>query len=219
MKKRSKFLMVFGYVILVGSLLWLIISGAGALMKNGSAPPDIAQKGDVCEFTAIFADEAFEVKNSVNFIPTGKEHYYLAVSEDGIVRFLVRAKPSWINKRFADNGLAESGGVKIKGRVTRMDYKLTKEVSEMNTELIKDGTLTAAETINANYYIDARYKEFGRLRLLCGAGIVVLGVLFFLGGRSGALQSNKAVATVLCVAAVGVGLLTIYTLSVGGSGL
>lgn len=206
-------------MLLAACLLWLIGSGAASLMKNGSASPDSAQQGDVCEFTAIFADEAFEVKHTINFIPTGKDHYYLMASEDGLVQFLVRAKPSWINKRFADSGFAESGEVKIKGRVTRMDYKLTKEVIDMNNELIQDGTFTAAEAPNVNFYIDARYKEFGRLRLLCGVGIVVLGVLFFLSYRSGVLQSNKAVATILVVAALGVALLTIHTLSVGGSGI
>lgn len=219
MKAKSKFLTVFSYVILAGCLIWLIFSGAVALFKNGSALPDNARSGDVCEFTAIFADEAFEVENTVNFIPTGKEHYYLMVSEDGVVKFLVRAKPSWINKHFSDSGFAESGGVKIKGRVTSMDYKLTKEVADINNMLLRDGTLTAEESLNVYYYIDARYKEFGGLRLLCGGGIVVLGVFFFLGSRSGMLQSNKAVRIVLGVAALGIALLTIYTLTVGGIGI
>ncbi|MDE6726862.1 MAG: hypothetical protein K2J80_02850 [Oscillospiraceae bacterium] len=219
MRSNSKFATFFCYAVLAAGLLWLVVSGAAAMMKNGSTPPDSVQRGDVCEFTAVFADEAFEVKNTVNFIPTGKEHYYLAVSEDGIVRYLVRAKPSWISKRFTDSGLAESGGVKIKGRITRMDYKLTQEVSEMNTELIRSRTITAADTINANFYIDARYREFGGLRLLCGGGVIVVGGLFFLGIRSGILQSNKAAKIVLGAVAFVLRLIMIYTLTVGGAGV
>lgn len=219
MKAKSKILTGFGYVILAAVLLWLIISGAVALMKNGSASPDDAQKGDVCEFTAIFADEAFEVKNTVNFIPTGKEHYYLMVSEDGIVRFLVRAKPSWIDKHFSESGFAESGGVKIKGRIVSMDYKLIQEAKDINNMLLRSEAITEEESINVYYYIDARYKEFGGLRLLCGGGIVVICVLSFLGSRSGMLQSNNAIKIVLGVAALGISLLTIYTLTVGGIGV
>lgn len=219
MKTKSKFLMVFRYVILAAVLLWLIVSGAVALIKNGSALPDDAQKGDVCEFTAFFADEAFEVENTVNFIPTGKEYYYLAVSEDGIVRFLVRAKPSWIDKNFPNSGFAKSGGVKIKGRIVSMDYKLIQEAKDINNMLLQSETLTAEESLNVYYYIDARYKEFGGLRLLCGGGIVVIGVIFFLGSRSGMLQSNNAVKIVFGIAAVGIALLTLYTLTVGGTGV
>ena len=219
MKTKSKFLTVFGYVILAAVLLWLIISGAVALMKNGSALPDNAKKGDVCEFTAIYANEAFEVENTVDFIPTGKEHYYLVVSEGGIVRFLVRAKPSWIDKNFPNSGFSESGGVKIKGRIVSMDYKLTKEVDDINNTLLRSETITEEESLNIYYYIDARYKEFGGLRLLCGGGIVVIGVLFFLGGRNGMFRSNNALKIVFGVAALGIALLTLYTLTVGGTGI
>lgn len=218
MQTKSKFLTVFRYVILAAVLLWLLISGAVALIKNGSALPDDARKGDVCEFTAIFADEAFEVENTVNFIPTGKEHYYLAVSEDGFVRFLVRAKPSWIDKNFPNSGFSESG-VKIKGRIVSMDYKLIQEAKDINNMLLQSETITEEKSLNVYYYIDARYKEFGGLRLLCGGGIIVIGVLFFLSNRNGMLQSNNAIKIVLGIVALGIALLTLYTLTVGGTGV
>lgn len=216
--KRNRFVTIFSYVILAGCMIWFIGSGVAVLSKKGSVSPDHASKGEVCEFSAIYTDEAFEVKNSVNFIPTGKEHYYLMVSEDGFVRFLVRAKPSWIKKHFADNGFAEGGGVKIKGIVVRMDYDLTKEVRDMNSKLV-GGTLTAEESINTSYYIDARYKEFGRLRIFSGIGVIVVGVLFYFGMMSGILQNNKFIKAVFGIVSVGIALLLIYTLSVGGFGI
>lgn len=216
--KRNRFVTIFSYVILAGCMIWFIGSGVAVLSKKGSASPSSVQKGEVCEFTAIYTDEAFEVKNSVNFIPTGKEHYYLMVSEDGLVKYLVRAKPSWINKHFTGNGFAESSDVKIKGIVARMDYDLTKEVRDMNNELIANGTLTAAESINTSYYIDARYKEFGRLRIFSGIGVIVVGVLFYFGMMSGMLQNNKFIKAIFGIVSVGIALLMIYTLSVGGFG-
>ena len=216
---RRKGLTGFGIVVLAICLLFLIITGVVSLLKNGSVPPEAAGRGDVCEFTALYAGEILEMKHSVNFIPTGKEHYYLAVSDDGVVRYLVRAKPSWIAKHFGDNGLAESGGVTVKGSVVRVDYEMIKEINELNVQLMKSEAITDNEKLSTNYYIDARYKEFGLLRILCGVGLIVVGVLVFFGVQSGMLPNNKAIALVVGLVSLGVAVLTIYTLSVGGTGL
>ena len=218
MNRRSRFLAGFGVVFFVICMLFLIVTGAMSLLKNGSVSPEAAERGDVCEFTALYAGEILEMKHSINFIPTGKEHYYLAVSEDGVVRLLVRAKPSWIDKHFGDSGFAEDG-VTIKGRIVRTEYEMIKEINEINIRLMQNGLIESNEAISTNYYIDARYKEFGLLRILCGVGIIVVAVLIFFGGRSGMLPNNKGVALIVGLISLGVAVLTIYTLSVGGSGL
>ena len=217
MKPRSRFLTGFGIVFAVICLLFLIVTGAVSLMKNGSVPPNSAGRGDVCEFTALYAGEVLEMKHSVNFIPTGKEHYYLAVSEDGVVRYLVRAKPSWIDKHFS--GGYAIGGVTVKGNVVRAEYEMIKEINELNIQLMQNGVITADEKLSTNYYIDARYKEFGLLRIICGVGILVVVVLVLFGVRSGMLPNNRAIALVVGLISLGVAVLTIYTLSVGGSGI
>lgn len=219
MKPRSKFLTGFGIVFAVICLLFLIVTGAVSLMKNGSVPPNYAGRGDVCEFNALYVGEVLEMKHSINFIPTGKEHYYLAVSEDGVVRFLVRAKPSWIDAHFSDKGLAENYGVSVKGRLVRAEYEMIKEINELNIRLMQNGLIESDEAISTSYYIDARYKEFGLLRILCGVGISVFVVVMFLGIKSGVLPGNKAISVVVSLVLLGIAVLTIYTLSVGGSGL
>ena len=216
--KRSRFLTGFGIVFFAICLLFLIVTGAMSLLKNGSVSPNAAGRGDVCEFTAVAAGEILEMKHTLNFIPTGKEHYYLAVTDDGVVQFLVRAKPSWIDKNFVD-GFAENGGVTIKGRIVRAEYEMIKEINEINIRLMQNGLISNDEKLSTNYYIDARYKEFGLLRILCGVGIIVVAVLVFFGVRSGMLPNNKGIALVVGLVSLGVAVLTIYTLSVGGSGL
>ena len=216
--KRSRFLTGFGAVFFAICLLFLIVTGAMSLLKNGSVSPNAADRGDVCEFTAVAAGKALEMKHTLNFIPTGKEHYYLAVSEDGLVQFLVRAKPSWIDKHFGDSGSSEDG-VTIKGRIVRTEYEMISEINEINIKLMQSGVITSDGALSTNYYIDARYKEFGLLRILCGVGITVVGVLVFFGVRSGMLPNNKGIALVVGLISLGVAVLTIYTLSVGGSGL
>ena len=215
---RRKGLTGFGIVVLVICLMFLIVTGAMSLLKDGSASPEAAGRGDVCEFTAIFADEALEMKHTINFIPTGREHYYIAVSEDGMVPFLVRAKPSWIEKRFGGNGFAESE-VTVKGRVVRVEYEMIKEINELNIRLLQNGLDLSDGSLNTNYYIDVRYKEFGLLRIICGIGLIGVGVLVFFGVRSGMLPNNRGVALIVGAVTFGVLVLTIYTLSIGGSGL
>ena len=216
---RRRGLTVFGFVVPTICLLFLIVTGVIPLLKNGSVSPEAAKRGDVCEFTALYAGEVLEMKHSVNFIPTGKEHYYLAISEDGIVQYLVRAKPSWIEKHFSSSGLAENGGVTVKGSVVRVEYEMIKEINELNVQLMQNGLLSAGEALSVNFYIDARYKEFGLLRILSGIGITVVVVLVFLGIRSGVLPNNKLVALAVGLVFLGIAVLTIYTLSVGGTGL
>lgn len=216
---RRKGLTRFGFVVLAICLLFLIISGAVSLLKNGSASPETAGQGDVCEFTAQYAGEILEMKHSVNFIPTGKEHYYLVVSDGGVVRYLVRAKPSWIEKRFDSNGLAINGGVAMKGNVVRTEYEMIKEINELNVKLIQNELITAGETLSTSYYIDLRYREFGLLRIICGVGLIGIGVLVFFGIQSDMLPNNKGIALIVGLVSLGVAVLTIYTLTVGGTGL
>lgn len=194
-------------MILGACLLWLIVSGAAAFFKRGSKDPASAAPGEVCEFTADTAAQAFQVKNSINFIPTGTEHYYITgTMGEGLTPFLVRAKPKWFEKNFKDGS---SGAVKVTGKVTRLDYKITDEVRKLNNGL-------AGGTLNMYYFIDTRYREFGIMRVLSGLGLIAVGVLGFLFKRSGIL-ANKAVSVPLALFAVAVGAFTVYTLSVGGA--
>lgn len=207
--------MAFSVIIMAICMLFFIGTGVAALVKSGSVSPDSAQNGELCEFTAVYAFEAFEVSNSVNFIPTGREHYYLMYTDDGAVRYLVRAKPSWIKKRFDENGLAVGLGQKIKGLVGSFDYEIKDDVRELNAAIL----LENIGSLSTSYYIDARYKEFGWLRIFSGIGVIVVGVLLRLAAISGIFQGNKLLKAIFGIISLGVSLLMIYTLSVGGVGI
>lgn len=213
--KRSRFAMVLSVIIMALCMIFFIGTGVAALAKSGSVSPDSAQKGDVCEFTAVYAFKAFEVENSVNFIPTGKEHYYLMYTKDDAVRYLVRAKPSWIKKRFDENGLAVGLGQKIKGLVAPFDYEIKDDVRELNAAIL----LENIGSLSTNNYIDARYKEFAWLRIFSGIGFVVVVVFLRLATISGFFQGNKLLKALFGVISLGVSLLLLYTLSVGGVGI
>lgn len=208
MNTKSKFWTGFLFVFLAVFLIGLVVSGVAALIKNGSASPYGAQKGDVCEFSVLYAKEACTLKRTVNFIPTNKEHFYLVISENDLVPFLVRETPSWFKKNFTESGIARGGAVKIKGAVTRYhSYKLTKIIDSINADLSENGL-----SVSPSLYIDALYKQLGGLRILAGAGIIVIGLLAFFGVKSGFLLTRKPALIALCVAAIGVIGLTVYVL-------
>ncbi len=207
-----------GVIVMAAISLFLIISGAVSLLKNGSASPESAGKGDVCEFSSVYAVEALEIKHSVNLIPTGKDHYYLMIASDNSVApFLVRAKPSFIEKNFV-GGIAMLGSQKIKGKVTRLNYKAASEVSSINSKLLAESLISSGEELDKYYYIDMRYKEFGGLRILCGIGFAALVAVGFIGGRSGTLGKggNKLLGGVFLILTLGLLVLMLYTLSMSG---
>lgn len=209
--------MVFSVIIMAICMIFLIATGIMSLAKSGSASLEAAQKGEVCEFTAQYASEALETSHSVNFIPVGKEHYYVVVSDDNIVKYLVRAKPSWIKKHFTADGTAIGNGQKIKGVLTRMDYDNRDEIQKMNSQLA--GVGESANYLSTSLYIDARYKEFGWLRIFSGIGFVAMLVLTRFATVSGLNQSKSPLKFVFGLVILGVAILMLYTLSVGGIGI
>lgn len=210
MNTKSRARIIISAIITGLMMLFLIGTGIAGLAKSGSANPNAVKKGEVCEFAAFYAEEAYEIKNSVNFIPTGKEHFYVMVTEDDVVRYLVRAKPSWINKRFPDEGFAEYDDVVVKGLVCEFDYEIKQQIRKEGGELFTDGTLSGT------YYIDMRYKEFAWLRILCGLAFGA--VLVFGNLMSATLRGNKFLGAIFGIVSLGVAVLLLYTLSVGGMG-
>lgn len=212
--KSNRFAMIVTGIIMIAIMLWFVVSGVTALTKSGSVPPDRAQKGDLCEFTAEYAGKVFDFTTEAVVVPIGKEDFYLMDSEDGMVRFIVRAKPSWINKHFAEDGSAKEGLAKVKGDVKRMDEDLSKIVRELNNGYVEKGLLTADNGINTIYFIDVRYKEFGWVRIIAGVVFFGVGVLVRLAMANGMLQ-KKPIKVVYGAALLGVAVLVLYTFRVG----
>lgn len=214
---------VFAFVFILILALFMLVTGVVAVFKNNSVPVNRAGKGDIAEFTPAFATEMLTLKHSVNLIPIGKDHYYVMMTVNSdidadIVPFLVRAKPSYIEKNFP-NGISVGASEKIKGKVTRLNSNATSEVRELNSRLLSEGLITSNGQLNTYYYIDLRYKEFGVYRILCGVGFAVFITLGFLGGRSGVLGKggNKLLIGIFFVLTIGLAILMLYVLNVGGS--
>lgn len=210
---KKKVSIVIAGVFWVVAVLFFIITGTMALFKGSpTALTSGSSKGQLCEINADFAMEAFEVSNSVNFIPIGKEHYYLmySVRDDDFAPLLVRAKPSWIEKNFDEDGFSFADSVKVKGVVTSVNYEVKSDMSKLVAELMHEDI-----RVSSALYMDARYKEFGTLRILSGVAMIVLGGLAVFAQLSGAFQANKFMRVLLAILTLAGAALMIYTLNVG----
>ena len=206
MRTRNKVAAGFAFLMLAVCTVWFIVSGAITLAKKNTVSPNHAAKGDVCEFKATYATECVSLSNYEDFILLGKEYYYFMLDEQGLVPFLVRAKPSWIKKNFDADGYAIGGEVTITGAVTRMDHEITNEIRKIKNQ---------GYDLKTTQYIDTRYREFGRLRILSGVAMIVVGTLFAFGIMSGILRNGilKVPALLLLM---GTAFLMLYTIGVGG---
>lgn len=214
---------VFAFVFVLILALFMLVTGFVTVFKSDSVPVEDADKGDIVEFLPAFAMETLTLKHSVNLIPMGKDHFYLMMTVNGdldasIVPFLVRAKPSYIEKNFPDRVLSGTPEW-VKGKVVRLNSKAAPEIIELNSNLLKEGLITADGKMDPYYYIDLRYKEFGVYRILCGVGLAVVIVFGFIGGRSGALAKggSKLLSGIFFILTLGLAFLMLYILNVGGS--
>lgn len=202
---------IFGIIIAAVVSLYFIVTGAAALSKGSpSAPTASTLKGELCEIEVDGAIKVFEIKNTVDFIPAGKEHYYLMTSGNDIVPLVVRAKPSWIEKHFDEDGNAVSGSVTVKGIASKIDSDVKSDFNELNANLSQLGV-----KVSSTLYIDARYKEIGIMRVISGVGLLAVCALIFIGNISGVLRVNKLFGCLISILLLAVLLFGVYTIIVG----
>lgn len=164
MQTKSKLFTVIFVLILVGWTLYGIISGIIGLTKSSyTEPTESAEVGKLCEVEIEYAVEVYEVKHTVNLIPTGKEHFYLCLTEEDGIPLLVKAKTSWYNTNFDYDGIAYVP-VKVTGEVMKMDSKLIKDLSDMNKQINSE----LGFSISTAKYISSNYKTLYMLRLVSG---------------------------------------------------
>ncbi len=127
------------------------------------------------EGTVNFASGEFlEVKHSINFIPTGYDHYFLVFSDDLSRCVAVRADTKWAEK-FGEEGYLEEG-LTIGGVVKDLGYEEQRELQDTMQMISQEGLPISA----AGYYIDLlayRYAIFMLIALVILVVLVIGGIL------------------------------------------
>ena len=158
MAKKAKAGIIILAVILVLWTVYGIIHGVRGLSNSSYTDLTInSEMGKLCEADVEYATEAYYVKHTLNvIIPTGTEHFYWCATEDDGVPLLIKARESWYNKNFDEDGWAKRT-VKVKGEVMRMDPKFTKDITDLNKKISPLGF-----SVSSTKYISSTYKtEYG----------------------------------------------------------
>ncbi len=171
----------FGAMIIV--LLYMTLRPIPAKL-NTEHFDDLAgaalSEGTYVEGTAHFASGEFlEVKHTVNFIPTGYDHFFLIFSEDMNRCVVVRADKDWAEE-FSEEGFGENAPVS--GFVKDLDHDVQKELLSITQQA--DYPLTAA-----GYYIDTLAYRYALFTILAVAAAVGAGLGIFFLLKKGAQRS------------------------------
>ena len=188
-KENSKLLTAFGLLLLVAFIGFYVVTavldliGSFKIKDLGSNfNKSDFKKGDYVSVEAHYgSDLILTMKHSVNFIPTGKEYYYLILNDSTDTAIYVRA-----NKKFGDqftDGI-NYDGVKLSGKVRYMKSKVRNELRSQISELKSSGMEVPIITSDV-LYIDAVTKTQAILRLLGTFCFIigVVGVIVFAGKK------------------------------------
>ena len=126
---------------------------------------DLWNQRDLKTIQVKAAYEILEVSHSIDYlIPTGKSHYYLALTEEGdeVAGYVVRASQKWAEQNFEGNYLAKSeDGVTVTALSKEIDgkykYLINDKIKEMTSALEGSG-ITLKLPIGKTNYLETGYR-------------------------------------------------------------
>ena len=176
--KSQMFVMVLLFLAL---MLLNLIMGIIGLKESDPVPVSAnVERGQICDVNVFYAAEIYEVKHSVNLIPTGKEHYYLAATDDEFIPLVIKANASWYKNNFDADGAA-IGTVTVRCKVEGIDYDLTSDFDKINNKISEYGA-----HVSVSMYLNSSYKRLATLRLVSGLLLLaaaILGAIFMITDR------------------------------------
>lgn len=170
-----------------------------------------ALTGDESDYKTVTlegAGEFFDMKYSVNYIPTATVHYYYGVSDDvdGIIVF--RASKSFYKKNFLSTGYAKGDGVTVKGKIIKLKAKESKMLKEKE-EILKSYYLGTDKALNVEY------KSNAIRGIVLAVFMIILGIVGVISIKKG-LTEKKAFMIVFWILVFGAAIYILHLLSYGG---
>lgn len=176
MKEKKK---IFGMFFIVLVFLFIAYSGISPLfakshsmalesLSDSNAKAGRYVKGEV-HFTS---NKILEIKNSINLIPTGKEHYYLIFNEDGSECVVVRADKNW-RKSFDSTGFSVDG-VEVNGVLKKIDSDTKQDINDILQKMSDSGINPKV----SSYYIDCLSDRYAIFTILSYLIMLVLFIGF-----------------------------------------
>lgn len=170
-----------------------------------------ALTGDESDYETVtldYADEFFDMKYTLNYIPTATVHYYYGVPKDvdGIVVF--RASKSFYKKNFLSTGYAKGGGATVKGKIIKLKAKESKMLKENEEEDIK-------YYLGTDKALNAEYKSNAIRGIVLAVFMIILGIVGVISIKKG-LTEKKAFMIVFWILVFGAAIYILHLLSYGG---
>lgn len=170
-----------------------------------------ALTGDESDYKTVTlegAGEFFDMKYTLNYIPTATVHYYYGVSDDvdGIIVF--RASKNFYKKNFLSTGDAKGDGVTVKGKIIKLKAKESKMLEE-NEKTLKKYYLGTDKALNVEY------KSNAIRGIVLAVFMIILGIVGVISIKKG-LTEKKAFMIVFWILVFGAAIYILHLLSYGG---
>ncbi len=170
-----------------------------------------ALTGDESDYKTVTlegAGEFFDMKYTLNYIPTATVHYYYGVSDDvdGIIVF--RASKNFYKKNFLSTGYAKGDGVTVKGKIIKLKAKESKMLKEKE-EILKSYYLGTDKALNVEY------KSNAIRGIVLAVFMIILGIVGVISIKKG-LTEKKAFMIVFWILVFGAAIYILHLLSYGG---
>lgn len=174
-----------------------------------------ALTGDESDYKTVTlegAGEFFDMKYTLNYIPTATVHYYYGVSDDvdGIVVF--RASKNFYKKNFLSTGYAKGDGVTVKGKIIKLKAKESKMLkeNEKNFKKYYDGYYLGTDKA-----LNVEYKSNAIRGIVLAVFMIILGIVGVISIKKG-LTEKKAFMIVFWILVFGAAIYILHLLSYGG---
>lgn len=175
-----------------------------------------ALTGDESDYKTVtlgFADEFFDMKYTLNYIPTATVHYYYGVPKDvdGIIVF--RASKNFKKKNFLSTGYAKGDGVTVKGKIIKLKAKESKMLKENENNFKK--YYDAGYYLGTDKALNVEYKSNAIRGIVLAVFMIILGIVGVISIKKG-LTEKKAFMIVFWILVFGAAIYILHLLSYGG---
>ncbi len=208
-KKKGTVGAVLGILLLVGLGLFYLITAVVNLVKMQDTkhmPSNFASFPSEGEYVDVDfhlnEGEVLYVKHTINFIPSGTEHFFLIYNDQVDHAILVRSGKNF-DKDFVDGVLMS--GANAKGKVKSLGYKEKSEIEQNVNALIAQGVEFAMNADGDYLYIDDTMGTISWMQLLCAAALGLgAAALAILAKKSNSVPVGEKAPNTTPIAVIGV---------------
>lgn len=171
-----------------------------------------ALTGDESDYKTVtldFADEFFDMKYTLNYIPTATVHYYYGhiKGDDNNKVVVFRASKNFYKKNFLSTGPAKGDGVTVKGKIIELKAKESK--------MLKDNGTSSTYYLGTDKALNAEYKSNAIRGIVLAVFMIILGIVGVISIKKG-LTEKKAFMIVFWILVFGAAIYILHLLSYGG---